>query len=171
MPEVIITPIPSEPPPPPPPLLRFAKLVNGVVTDVIVATAAPGNDWAACAEASPGWLSSDGLVFAPPPAPAADPRKWWIDVGPFKDRLGVDALAIAASTHDACKASIEMLNGRLYIDLAGPQVAQLLGMLAATLQPAANPIFAGSGPMTALKIASITTTPTTEVERHLKGLT
>ena len=105
-----------------------------------------------------------------PPPPPPDPRRWWIDVGPFKDRLGADALAIAASSHDACKACIEMLNGRLYIDLAGAQVATLLGMLAATTQPTANVIFAGSGPMTPAKILTITTTPTTEAERHIKGL-
>lgn len=105
-----------------------------------------------------------------PPPPPPDPRRWWIDVGPFKDRLGADALAIAASSHDACKACIEMLNGRLYIDLAGPQVAALLGMLSATSQPAANVIFSGSGPMTPAKITTITTTPTTEAERHIKGL-
>lgn len=116
------------------------------------------------------------IIFERPPfipnpvVPGTDPRRWWVDVGPFKDRLGADALAIAASSHDACKACIEMLNGRLYIDLAGTQVANLLGMLQATVQPTANVIFAGSGPITAAKILSITTTPTTEAERHLKGV-
>jgi hypothetical protein len=105
-------------------------------------------------------------------APAMeDPRIWWIDVGPFKDRLGMDALAIAASSHDACKAVIEMLNGRKYVDLKDSKTTMLLGILQATNQPAANAIFAGSGPITAGKITAITTTPTTEAERHIKGLT
>lgn len=105
-----------------------------------------------------------------PPTPVEDLRKWWIHVGPFKDRLGMDALAIAASTHDACKAVIEMLNGRLYVDLKSDKTLALLNILKATNQPTANAIFSGSGPMTDPKIATVVDTPTTEEERYIKGL-
>lgn len=171
MPEVIFPPLPYVLPVILP-FLRYAKLLNGVVVEVMDSNADPASldtSWKASETAGPGWLSADGITFTPPVV-LPDPRKWWIDVGPFKDRLGADALAIAASTNDACKACIEMLNGRVYIDLAGPQVVTLLGLLQATSQPTANAIFAGSGPMTAPKILTITTTPTTEVERHIKGL-
>lgn len=104
------------------------------------------------------------------PVAVADPRLWWVDVGPFKDRLGVDAMALGASTHDACKAVTELLNGRRYVDLKDPKTLQMLGLLQATAQPAANAMFAGSGPMTAAKILAITNTPTVDAERYIKGL-
>jgi hypothetical protein len=63
-----------------------------------------------------------------------------------------------------------MLNGRLYVDLKGSQASDLLDLLIATNQPAANAMFAGSGPMTLTKKAAITDTPTTNAERHIKGL-
>lgn len=111
---------------------------------------------------------------APPvieePQPAEDPRLWWVDVGPFKDRLGMDAPAIYASNHDACKGVVGMVEGRKYIDLRDPRIANMMGVLIATGQPVANPVWPGSGPMTAAKRDAILGIPTTEVERHLKGL-
>jgi len=109
-------------------------------------------------------------VVATPPDPVEDEQLWWIDTGPYKDRLGMDALAIGASTHDACKGVMAMLEGRKYVDLKDPKVGAMLNILIATNQPAANPIFPGSGPMTAAKKTAILTTPTTEKERHIKGL-
>lgn len=151
---------------------RYAQIINGRVDNVIESETDPdgtNGEWIACGNAGPGW-TYNGTSFAPPPAPPEDPRLWWVDVGPFKDRLGMDALAVAASTHDACKAVIEMLNGRKYTDLKDPKVGTLLDLLIATNQPAANPIFPGSGPMTAAKKTAILTTPTVEAERHIKGL-
>jgi hypothetical protein len=104
------------------------------------------------------------------PEAVEDPRVWWVDVGPFKDRLGMDAPAIYASTHDACKGVVGMVEGRKYIDLRDPRIAAMMGVLIATAQPAANPVWPGSGPMTAAKRDAILTTLTTEVERHVKGL-
>lgn len=94
-------------------------------------------------------------VEAPAPTEPDDPAEWWIYPGPFKDRLGVDGMAIAASTHPICVAAREMLAGRLYIDLKGAKAAALLDMLIATGQPAASVYFPGSGPMTAEKKAVI----------------
>jgi hypothetical protein len=115
-----------------------------------------------------GWefATHEHNPLAEPPEPEPDPvvpAEWRMHVGPFKDRLGMDGLAIAASTHPVCVAAREMLAGRLYIDLLGPKAAALLDMLIATGQPAANPYFQGSGPMTAEKKALILgTKPTTE---------
>lgn len=107
-----------------------------------------------------------GVIQAKP----QDPRMWWIDVGPFKDRLGIDGMALSASTNATCQAIKEQLYDRKYVDLKSTQTAQLLGMLMAAVQPVANASFPGAGPITALKIAAITGTPTTEAERHIKGL-
>lgn len=111
-------------------------------------------------------------VFVAPVVQAStpDPRLWWIDVGPFYDRFGPDALAIASSEHGACRA-VQVLTGvRKYISLKDPRVAAMIDMLIATGQPAAQPWAPGSGPMTAEKKAAILDTPTTEYERHVKGL-
>lgn len=105
-----------------------------------------------------------------PVEPEADPRIWWVDVGPFYDRFGTDALAIAASDHGACKAVQTLTGVRKYIDLRDLRVASMIDMLIATGQPAAQPWAPGSGPMTAAKKLAILTTPTTEQERHIKGL-
>lgn len=115
--------------------------------------------------AAPGWLWANGS-----PVPLLDVRRWWIDVGPFKDRLGIDGMALSASTNVTCQAIKEQLYDRKYVDLKSTQTAQLLGMLMAAVQPAANASFPGAGPITVLKIAAITGTPTTEAERHIKGL-
>ena len=106
-----------------------------------------------------------------PPGPVAeDPRIWWTDVGPFYDRFGPDALAIAASENGACKAVQTLTGVRKYIDLRDPRVASMIDMLIATNQPEAQPWAPGSGPMTPAKKAAILETPTTEYERHIKGL-
>ena len=104
------------------------------------------------------------------PVPEEDPRIWWIDVGPFYDRFGPDAIAIAASDHGACKAVQTLTGVRKYIDLKDPRIGTMIDMLIATAQPAAQPWAPGSGPMTVEKKEAILTTPTTEYERHVKGL-
>lgn len=105
-----------------------------------------------------------------PEQPAEDPLVWWVDVGPFYDRFGPDALAIAASEHGACRAVQTLTGVRKYIDLKDPRVADMIDMLIATGQPTAQPWAPGSGPMTAEKKAAILEAPTTEYERHIKGL-
>ncbi|MBU1352090.1 MAG: hypothetical protein KKB95_09375 [Gammaproteobacteria bacterium] len=102
--------------------------------------------------------------------PVEDPRIWWMDVGPFYDRFGPDAVAIASSDHGACKAVQTLTGVRKYIDLRDPRVATMIDMLIATAQPTAQPWAPGSGPMTPEKKAVILTTPTVEYERHIKGL-
>ncbi len=99
-----------------------------------------------------------------------DPRLWWLDVGPFYDRFGPDAIAIAASDNGACKAVQTLTGVRKYIDLKDPRIGTMIDMLIATAQPEAQPWAPGSGPMNAEKKAAILTTPTTEYERHVKGL-
>ena len=110
----------------------------------------------------------DYTLIPEPPAPPepVDPFKWFMYVGPFKDRLGMDALAIAASTHDACKAVMGMLVDRKYVDLQGTQVANMLNILIATNQPTANAMFPGSGPMTTTKRDAIISVVPSDLERY-----
>lgn len=137
-------------------ILDGETVVNTIVADAAFAEAMPPGAWRLAEEqTSP---------------PAEDPRIWWTDVGPFYDRFGPDALAITASDHGACKAVQTLTSVRKYIDLKDLRVASMIDMLIATGQPVAQPWAPGSGPMTAAKKAAILTTPTTEYERHIKGL-
>lgn len=142
--------------------------------EILDAQGAASNVIEASAEHMAAHFPEDGyrlaaVQTAPAPTPE-DPRRWWIDVGPFKDRLGMDAPAIYASNHDACKGVVGMVEGRKYINLKDPRIAGMMGVLIATSQPAANAVWPGSGPMTVAKRDSILTTPTTDEERHVKGL-
>lgn len=162
-------------------MIRWALIIGNSVANVVEQDDQPQVDgqWVACGDAGPGWLF-DGVSFTNPSAvpapapqwsdPALDPRYFWIDVGRFNARLGVDAMAIAASTHDACKAAVALLGMSKFADLKGPELSNMLNLLIATGQPAANPIFPGSGPMTLGKKAIILNPVTTDYERHIKGL-
>lgn len=147
-------------------MTRYALIFEGVVANVVESGEAL-DGWTACtAGVSPGWRFADGTFHEA----EVDPRVWWIDVGPFKDRLGMNAPAIYASNHDACKGVVGMIEGRKYIDLKDPRIAAMMGVLIAVAEPAANPVWPGSGPMTAAMRDEILNTPTTEYERHIKGI-
>lgn len=140
-------------------------------------TEAPANTSTSEAEGElrANWTGAEwvDVPYAAPPVPTepeVDPRIWWVDVGPFKDRLGMDIGAIAASQHSACLGVKEFLNGRKYVNLRDPKVALLLDVMIANNQPAADPVWPGSGPITVAKKAAILDTPTSEEERHIKGL-
>jgi hypothetical protein len=108
----------------------------------------------------------DGMDFATHDHIECDlgPEQWWLYPGPFKDRLGIDALAIATSTHPVCVAANEMLSDRLYIDLKNQKTIDLLGMLVQAGQPSAVPYFPGSGPMTPSKVNAILREPAKATE-------
>lgn len=97
------------------------------------------------------------LPPAPPQQPDLnDPQLWWIDVGPFYDRFGAQKYPILASTDAVVQAVIKDSSVRQYIDLKRPDLAQAIDLL----------ISKGF----ALDKNAILTTPTTEAERHIKGL-
>lgn len=96
-------------------------------------------------------------LVSPSYNPIAIDSDWCIYVGAFKDRLGIDGLAIGASTHPVCQAAKEMLRDRQYIDLNDGKTTQLLDMLIAVGQPEASPYFPGAGPLTDAKKAAILT--------------
>lgn len=99
-----------------------------------------------------------------------DPRYLWIDVGPWRDRFGMDWLALSTSEHRLARAAVAAWSERKYIDLADTRNAQLLGALVAAGLPDAAPEIPGSGPLTAEKMVAILNRRTTERERHIKGL-
>ena len=145
--------------------MRIEIMDGNTVTNVILATPEFAE------QQHPGkWRLAAVQDVPAEPAPEEDPRIWWLDVGPFYDRFGTDAVAIASSDHGACKAVQTLTGVRKYIDLKDPRIAQMIDMLIATAQPAAQPWAPGSGPMTVEKKEAILTTPTTESERHVKGL-
>lgn len=121
----------------------------------------------------PGWRIVDGawvnngLVWSDDDL---DPRYLWIDVGPWRDRFGMDWLALSTSEHRLARAAVAAWSERKYIDLADERNAQLLGALVAAGLPDAAPEIPGSGPLTAEKMATILTPRTTDRERHIKGL-
>lgn len=154
-------------------LINAGQVVNIIEADADFIDSMQGFDAAvAHDQAQIGWAWDGQQLHAPllaPPAPP-DPRLWWIDVGPFYDRFGPDALAIAASDHGACKAVQTLTGVRKYVDLKDPRIGQMIDMLIAMNQPDAQTFAPGSGPMTPAKKAAILDTPTTEYERHIKGL-
>ncbi len=105
-----------------------------------------------------------GTSSPPPPAPKwsdanLDPRYHWIDVGPFMDRFGAKAVAIAGSSDATVRGMVMLMQPRKYIDLKRQDVADFVGIL-----------HAGKGLITEIEAQAILSLKTTEEERHIKGL-
>lgn len=153
---------------------RFAVVANGVVDNIVIAENASDIRVNGLVidmdglEPQPaiGYLYN-GEKFTAPVAPEIPEKSVvrHVSVGAFKDRLGVDALAIAVSTHPICVALREMLYDRKVVDLDRPDTGRFLDMLIAAGEPAANPLFPGSGPMTTEKMVVILGAPVEDNER------
>ena len=150
---------------PPAEIKRWALIREGAVETVTESTVQPdtfGGPWVEAPDhVGPGW-AWDGSDWAAP-VPVSLPRH--LSVGAFKDRLGMDALAMAVSSHPVCVAVREMLYDRKLVDLDRPDLQAFLGMLMAAGQPEENPVFPGAGPMTEAKIAAILAAPIQDMER------
>lgn len=101
------------------------------------------------------------VSYTPPPepvvtTPVSDPRIWWVDVGPFFDRFGTHKYAILADQAPVVQALIKDCSVRKYIDLQRVDLPTGLAML----------VDAGH----AIDVQAILTAPTTDDERHVKGL-
>ena len=156
--------------------MYYAQLKNGVVTSV-TETHSPlpeSPDLVVIQSYDTSLLghSYDGEAFHPPVI-ALDPRLWWIDTGPFRDRFdiygypGLKALILGmARTNDVCYSVVADLQGRLYVDLKGRRVelAVALGKIAAEVAAAGKPEF------TSAMQTALLDTPTDEQERYIKGL-
>ena len=150
--------------------MRAALILDGKVSNVGIYSLPLPNNVVSIEGIVPqpgiGWLYN-GTTFESPEEISSDSliRPNHITVGSLKDRMGMDALAIAVSSHPVCVALREMLYDRKFIDLDRPQTAQFLDMLINASQPAADPNFPGSGPMTESKKNLILSTNIQEMER------
>lgn len=93
----------------------------------------------------PNWTGSEWkmvpyvapLVVTPaePPAPPAPEWAWYIDIGPFTDRLGAAATAIDVSTAAPMVAIRSDFARRKWIDLKDPRVIAAVNYLAGQPHP------------------------------------
>lgn len=95
------------------------------------------------------------------------PELRYITVGAFKDRLGVNALALAVSVNPVCVAMREMLYDRSFVDLDRADLRSYLMMLVNNNLPEARPEFPGSGPLTEQMVDDILGAPVQDYERPL----
>lgn len=148
--------------------MRWALIEGGRVANVVEQADKPriGGQWVACGDAGPGWTWAGGVFSNPdaaPPAPTwvdadLDPRYWWINVGPFFDRFGPKALAIVSSADDQVRGVVQLCMPRQYIDLKRADLPVMVGLLVL------------KGIITEAEKTAALTAPTTDYERHIKGL-
>lgn len=101
------------------------------------------------------------FVDMPPP-----PESRRITLGALQKRIGpMRVFAIDTSTHPVCVALRSYLSRLTFIDLDDPDLPPMLGMLVAAEQPAANPVFPGSGPVTEADVDQIIGAPVAPEER------
>lgn len=159
-------------------MANFARIIGGVAVDVSAAPAAHYHP-AIAAEfegvpdtVRPGWRLVDGAWQAPPdPEPLPEPEPapvltwanapaeyWHIRKGPFFDRFGAKAIQITSNTDALVQGFIKLVEVREYIDLKRAEVIGGLSVLVA------------KNIVTAAERDAVLTTPTTDYERHVKGL-
>lgn len=112
-----------------------------------------------------GW---DGTQFvappAPPPPPAPEPPvwEWYIDIGPFTDRLGLASAAIDLSTEPGVMVIRNDLARRKWIDLKDIRVIGALWYLAGQPHPALGTLTTPL--LSAATVTSALNTPVSLVE-------
>ncbi len=113
-------------------------------------------------QATPNWSDTN-----------LNPQYFWIDKGPFLDRLdtygyaGLKNFVLgAARTNDTCYALQADLSIRAYTDLKGRRAEILAGLdgIAAVVAAAGRPAF------TPEMRAAVLDSPSVDAERHIKGL-
>lgn len=87
-----------------------------------------------------------------------NPQYWWINVGPFFDRFNGKAINITSSTDPVVQGLLTLTLPREYIDLNRADLAGMLDILVA------------KGLINGSDKTAILSPPTTEYERHIKGL-
>lgn len=105
----------------------------------------------------------DGTLYKPVPAPPltwanAPEQYWWVDVGPFFDRFGDKAIVVTSADDSVVRGMLTLITPRAYVDLKRPDLPGLLEILVAKQL------------ITADDATRILATPTTDYERHVKGL-
>lgn len=148
--------------------MRWGLIIDGKVANVVEQGVKPDipGVWVDCGGAAIGWSYigpgqfSDPSYKAPPAwsDPGLDPRYWWIDVGPFLDRFGAKALAITGSPDQQVQGLVTLLLPRKYVDLKRADLPSMLDLLIS------------KGIITPSEKAAVLASPTTDYERHIKGL-
>ena len=111
---------------------RYAQLSGNTITTVIESETDPdgvNGEWVACGNAGPGYTTADNGLTFDPPAPAADPCEWLIDLGPFYDRFGAAKMAVLTSADAGVKAIMADVAIRKWIDLQRTDVASSLAYI------------------------------------------
>lgn len=131
---------------------RYAQIVNGVVANIIESPVNPegvNGNWVLCEGEGVGldWrYDPETKTFSPPSdpdAPAEPEWAWYIDPGPFTDRLGsAAAFAVDVSTAPPLVAIRSDFARRKWIDLKDPRVRQTVQYLAGTPHPVLDTIAA-----------------------------
>ena len=112
----------------------------------------------------------------PTPTPGTDPRRWWLDAGPFVDRFdalgyaGLKGIVLALGrTNDTVYAAFADMSIRRYISVQErrPELLATLNAIAAQVASA----YPSAPAFTPAMRAAILDTATTEAERFIKGLT
>ena len=88
----------------------------------------------------------------------ASAEYFWLDIGPFFDRIGPKRLQVMASADPAVKAVVDDAKMRKYIDIKRPDVAYGLDLIVT------------AGLITEADKQLLLNPVTTEYERHIKGL-
>jgi hypothetical protein len=156
--------------------MNYALIKNDVVANVIVAdaefVAGIADQWDHIEPATdgvgPGW-GWDGSQFAAPPPvvvpePEAEPPvwEWYIDIGPFTDRLGMASAAIDLSTEPGVIVIRNDLARRKWVDLKDQRVIAALWYLAGQAHPALGTLAVPL--LTAAVVTSTLSAPVAEVE-------
>lgn len=129
---------------------------------------ATGLQWASVAAASAWEAATEPALDAqltaqltPPPPPPPPPDavwKWYIDIGPFFDRLGAQKMAVLTSANVNIKALISDLQVRKWVDLQRADVAQGLALIGSVI-PAVTP---------AMQAVVVSTVPTQDENLALR---
>lgn len=111
-------------------------------------------------------LDGGGVIVEfvnPPPIPHwadtnLDERYWWINIGPFFDRFNGKALSITSSTDPVVQGMLTLILPRQYVDLKRADLSSMLDLLIS------------KSLITSGDKSDILSPPTTEYERHIKGM-
>jgi hypothetical protein len=126
----------------------------------VVETPMPRYDWLGYT------YDREADTATPPVEPDPTPQPRIVTIGSFKRRIGVmTVFALSTSKNKVCVALRSYLSDLRHVDLDNPETGQMLGMLAMARQPAADPDFPGSGPITLEYIQAILSAPVEEGER------
>lgn len=143
---------------------RYAQLRSDTVVQCIESAVDPdgvNGIWVLCPDnVGPGWTANFERSEWTPPVPVVPPTPewaWYIDKGPFSDRLGPAAVVIDLSNVPALIAIRANFARRFWIDLLDQRVIDIINFMAGAPHPdfgtIATPLFDSA------KATAVLTTP------------